>query len=222
MFYIYILLLESNKYYIGKTKKPKFRIDKHFKSNTTAWTNKYKPVKLIEIIPLEDSFDEDKYTLKYMKKYGIKNVRGGSFSQVKMSKEVKLIINKMLLGSMDKCYLCGNTGHKISNCPPPNKQSKTIQTLIEYDRCFRCHRKGHYQKECYAKTYLDGQPISEDESYYCRYCGESFDTLDKTINHEELLCFKRKDSFIQCDYCGNLGHLEEDCYFQKKIVDFII
>ena len=75
MYYIYILLLESNKYYIGKTKKPKFRIDKHFKSNTTAWTNKYKPVKLIEIIPLEDSFDEDKYTLKYMKKYGIKNVR---------------------------------------------------------------------------------------------------------------------------------------------------
>ena len=52
MYYIYILLLESNKYYIGKTKKPKFRIDKHFKSNTTAWTNKYKPIKLIEIIPL--------------------------------------------------------------------------------------------------------------------------------------------------------------------------
>jgi predicted GIY-YIG superfamily endonuclease len=87
MFYIYILLLESNKYYIGKTKKPKFRIDKHFKSNTTAWTSKYKPIKLVEIIHLEDSFDEDKYTLRYMKQYGISNVRGGSFSQVRMSKE---------------------------------------------------------------------------------------------------------------------------------------
>ena len=97
MFYIYILLLESNKYYIGKTKKPQFRIDKHFKSNTTAWTNKYKPVKLIEIIPLKDSFDEDKYTLRY-EKIWYQNVRGGSFSQVKMTKEVKLIINKMLLG----------------------------------------------------------------------------------------------------------------------------
>jgi predicted GIY-YIG superfamily endonuclease len=70
MLYIYILELESNKYYIGKTTNPEFRLETHFDGSASAWTNKYKPVKIIEIFGGCDNFDEDKYTLKYMEKYG--------------------------------------------------------------------------------------------------------------------------------------------------------
>ena len=68
---IYILLLEETKYYIGKTTQPEIRLEKHFNSNGSLWTKKYKPIKVIGLIPNCDDFDEDKYTLKYMQKYGI-------------------------------------------------------------------------------------------------------------------------------------------------------
>ena len=75
MVFIYALQLEQQKYYIGKTNNPQFRLETHFNSNGAEWTKKYKPVHIVEIIPNCDNYDEDKYTIKYMEKYGINNVR---------------------------------------------------------------------------------------------------------------------------------------------------
>ncbi len=76
MVYIYVLQLEQNKYYIGKTSQPDIRIDSHFKSSGSMWTKKYKPIKILELIENCDNYDEDKYTIIYMIKYGIPFVRG--------------------------------------------------------------------------------------------------------------------------------------------------
>ena len=69
MVFIYILQLESGKYYIGKTTNPSFRLEQHFNSNGSSWTKKYKPTIVIELIPNCDDYDEDKYTIKYMEQY---------------------------------------------------------------------------------------------------------------------------------------------------------
>jgi predicted GIY-YIG superfamily endonuclease len=116
MVFIYILLLELNKYYIGKTNYPDIRLDSHFNSNGSEWTKIYKPIKVYELISDCDSYDEDKYTLKYMEKEGIDNVRGGSFSQIKLSDEQIKLINQMIKGASDKYFNCGESGHFIKDC----------------------------------------------------------------------------------------------------------
>ena len=62
MTFIYVLKLESNKYYVGKTDNPELRLDQHFDGFGATWTKKYNPIKIIKIIPNCDNFDEDKYT----------------------------------------------------------------------------------------------------------------------------------------------------------------
>jgi len=82
MIYIYVLQLEKGKYYIGKTKNPHFRLESHFNLDGSEWKKLYKPIKILELISNCDDYDEDKYTRIYMDKYGIDNVRGGSFVTV--------------------------------------------------------------------------------------------------------------------------------------------
>jgi len=53
MVYIYILELDQNKYYVGKTNNVNFRIQDHINRNGSAWTKKYKPLKLIVTINFE-------------------------------------------------------------------------------------------------------------------------------------------------------------------------
>jgi hypothetical protein len=108
MISIYALELESGKYYIGKTTNPQFRLEQHFNSYGSAWTNLYKPIKILEIIPNCDDYDEDKYTRMYMDKYGIDNVRGGSFVSIKLDEDTLNTLKKMEYGTNDKCFICGN------------------------------------------------------------------------------------------------------------------
>jgi len=86
MISIYVLKLENDKYYVGQSINVKNRLIAHIKGKLSSeWTKKHKPIQEIEIIETnftnisEAMFLENSITLKYMKKYGWKNVRGGDF-----------------------------------------------------------------------------------------------------------------------------------------------
>ena len=93
---IYILKLEGDKYYVGKSRSLDIRLEDHFNGSGSKWTQLYKPIEVIETHENCSDFDEDKYTIMTMEKYGINNVRGGSFSTIELSNEDKKLIHKMI------------------------------------------------------------------------------------------------------------------------------
>ena len=131
MFEIYVLKLEQDKYYIGKTKNSLKRITNHFRGKTTAWTSKYRPISVIEIIHDCDAFDEDKYTKKYMTMYGIDNVRGGSYVKMHIPENVKAFLRHEFITAEDRCYNCGKSGHFVRNCPEHSMWSKLYKYIRE-------------------------------------------------------------------------------------------
>ncbi len=189
MVFIYILELENQKFYVGKTEHPDIRIDSHFQNEGSIWTKKYKPIRIQELIPDCDSFDEDKHVLKLMSEKGINNVRGGSFSQIKLNDENMKTIQQMLVSTNDQCFICGSKEHFMKDCKQkkktdpkcdcassyfsPHRKSKCLlkKVLDLFDdeeeevekiksyKCFRCGREGHFIKNCYASTHINGNKL---------------------------------------------------------------
>ena len=217
---IYVLKLENNKFYVGKTTNPLFRLEQHFNNNGSAWTKKYKPINIIELIPNCDEYDEDKFTIKYMKLHGIDNVRGGSFCQVELDEENTKTINRMINGSTDKCYNCNSNEHYINQCPN-NNNNKFIK-LVKESICERCERTGHNIDDCYASTDKNGDEIIDYvDTYACGYCDKEFDTEKGAQFHMNVHCKKKnqKTNITKnaCFRCGREGHYADDCYASKHI-----
>jgi predicted GIY-YIG superfamily endonuclease len=71
---IYVLKLQSDKYYVGRSKKLDDRIEKHKCGEGSKWTSLYPMIEVVETFS-GDEYAEDATTKKYMKLYGINNVR---------------------------------------------------------------------------------------------------------------------------------------------------
>ncbi len=218
---IYVLKLENNKFYVGKTNNPIIRLEQHFNNNGSAWTKVNKPIDIIEIIPNCDEFDEDKYTIKYMKQYGIDNVRGGSFCNIELEEEHINTITRMINGSNNKCYNCGGN-HFYSFCSlmKKNEYNNCKNNVLTKLICERCERTGHTIDDCYASTDKYGEEIIDYvEVYECEYCGKEFETEKGAQIHVNLYCKNKKTSKKStknsCFRCGHVGHYANSCYASK-------
>ena len=205
---IYILNLEKNKYYVGKTDNLEKREIAHFNGTASSWTKKYKPISVVQIIPNASIFDEDKYTIEYMAKYGIDNVRGGIYVTEALDKLQRYTIKKFIWGANDCCTQCGRIGHFVNKCKeikdvngediyeeyPNDKLTSVSKTNVIKNPCYRCGRYDHFAIDCHAKNNINGEEIFDEkvDVFNCRYCNKNFDTLKGATAHENLYCKHKK------------------------------
>lgn len=155
---IFVLKLQSGKYYLYKAKQIKNKDNYHLKLQNILWIRKYNPVKVIKIIKNSLNEDLDKYTIKYMKKFGIMNVRGGSFSAITLQNDEKEFLYKMIKETNNKCNYCGNIGHSTHHC--------------------------YYEID----TETDDDNEENEILFRCGNCQELFKTENKLIKHREFYC----------------------------------
>jgi hypothetical protein len=97
------------------------------------------------------------------------------------------------------------------------------------DSCARCGRKGHFVKDCRAKTDVSGNTLEFEESsedeWGCEYCDRIFTTAFGCGVHEKSCkekVVKEKRYMKQsgkgtCYRCGNTGHYSPDCYASRHV-----
>ncbi len=115
---LYVLQLQENKFYVGITKRSiNERLSDHVQKQGSAWTKKYPVIKLLESVNDADSFTEDKYVKMYMLKYGVDNVRGGSYLKMELPQHQIDSLNEEFNTSQNKCFKCNQSGHFMKECP---------------------------------------------------------------------------------------------------------
>jgi DNA-directed RNA polymerase subunit RPC12/RpoP len=144
-------------------------------------------VKVLETRKVKDEHDENNTTKDLMKKYGVDNVRGGSYSQVSLPSAYTKTIESEIRGNTNACFKCGEKGHFAKDC---HKEEKTVYVCtvcskefssekvaqahtnqcgddeeeeeeVVSNHCYRCGREGHYANNCYARTDEDGNYIGK-------------------------------------------------------------
>jgi len=75
---VYVLELEDDCWYIGKTHHLNVRLAQHWQGTGAKWTRIHKPLRLSRVSMTET---EQKVALDYIALYGKENVRGGSWTR---------------------------------------------------------------------------------------------------------------------------------------------
>lgn len=188
---IYVLQCESGKYYVGKTTDVMRRFEEHKAGKGSAWTKKYKPVRLTECRSVTSDHDENNVTEDLMKKYGIENVRGGIYTQINLPEEYTNVLKLKFRGTDDTCYKCNLAGHFANKCP------NNVEVLKV--------------KKMSAKVVV--------EIWCCSYCDREFTTRfgcsvhEKSCKHAEL----EESNTVVCYRCGREGHYSPDCYAKTHL-----
>jgi predicted GIY-YIG superfamily endonuclease len=132
--YIYILELECNKWYVGRTRNIKNRILDHKNGNGSEFTKKYKMKSVHKIKYMKNCFDEDNTVKEYMMLYGIDNVRGGTYSSIVLNQQKKNFLIDEFNHYNNCCFKCGMKEHYIKDCINVNNPQISSDFIITFGK----------------------------------------------------------------------------------------
>jgi hypothetical protein len=198
-------------YYVGKTKDIAKRFNDHKSQKGSAWTKQHgyhNNCKIIEIYECTSLFDEDKYTLEYMNKVGVDNVRGGSYSNCILTTEQFNNITRALRNANNLCMTCGESDHFADMCSTHKNDTlkfEVVNNNVPY--------VNNNELKFPHVRYLSPTGIVHNNIEN----GMENDILCDTNNATHNVGITSGDFLSSCGRCGRSNHTTTKCYAKTDI-----
>lgn len=200
---IYIIRLEQNKYYIGHAINLEQRLNDHAEGKISKYTQKYRPLSIKKIIPDANAIHLDKYVVKYMEKYGMNSVRGGSFDNEILGKEQIKYLKSVGIKE-EKQNLREEKEQSSYSKPIPSRSSK-----FEYEE---------------PVLSLQEQQLLEQQKYKEELMEQPKHIVQRRRPEgslkQDVLKIPIRNANGTCWICGLDGHYKENCNSNKEIVGY--
>lgn len=142
--------------------------------------------------------------MKYMDKYGMDNVRGGSFVKVKLDRSTETHLRQMSNGTNNRCFTCGCEGHYAKDCSK-YKEYNYGEDSSEYSEA-----SDNYDSSDEYDLQSSDDFEYNIEKWCCSKCNKEFIDYNKCVKHERY-CKANKS----CFRCGREGHYASVCYASR-------
>lgn len=223
---IFILKLENNKYYIGRTDKQEFNLEDY--NNNIQWTQINKPLVLLESIETDNPFDEDKYTKYYMDIFGIDNVRGSIYNEIILNDNDKKFILKEI-HKTKLCQNCGQDNHNIENCKLGCNSNCKIYNQLTISPTYLDYCDELFNDTIETKQTEEFENNSTDQFYLnnFKYCGIICSDKEFIINFDKIINFLPKldnylDPIKKINKLNiNYYYLETNSYIFAQILEIV-
>lgn len=227
---VYSLRLRNGKFYVGMTRDIERRFQEHLDGDGAEWTAIHAPSGRDPVILCDNAsaLDEDRYTKELMFKYGINNVRGGSYCQTTLTSTQRAALEAEERSFNNACHRCGLTGHFATYCPGVGGSGSRSSSSSNAGRkrnapstpdrvgCRRCGRRGHSEDRCFARTDVRGVVLQDydddqDDDDQDGSSGQEDDGDDDDSGDDS------GDDAPTCYRCGYNNHFVAQCFARKSI-----
>lgn len=102
---VFLMELQHNKYYVGTCSHPDKALDEIQEGLGPAWTQIHRPIRILQAVEFVPHKELNTYVKKWMLQYGYENVRGGKWTNVRLTDADR----HELCGELTKqrgCILC--------------------------------------------------------------------------------------------------------------------
>lgn len=208
--HVYVLLCQGGKFYIGESRDVDARFQQHVQGNGSlagaAWTRKYEPIEIFRSFPSQSRHDENNTTIDLMMEHGIRNVRGGSYCAIKLSRTTRRSIKQQMATLRKQCFHCGEKTHMASRCP--NRADRAV-AWVDYDSELEDANMQHYQQG--DVLYQQQQQVQAQQQQLLHMDEKERPPL-AAAPAEALI-----DTLPLCARCGRIYHDASQCYARSHV-----